>query len=299
MKFLFVAMAIFFAREGHAAEPCSFVSAVPSQSSVRVGSNGSTVTTFVAVPSQSSCRQMWALNGTSIAVNATSVSLTSSSLVSGSNTLTASVSNGEATAVRTWTVARNSVPSCALLAPAAASVRLPVNVEARFSIVASDADSDPLTVTWRLISSLRDSTSRLTAFDVSADPASPSLSWTPTSGQVGQHRLDVQVSDGYDSTYCGWGVSVAETCTVTGAFPNSSIVNLPVDPSGSVLFGFRGVGGSCRATWRLNGQVLPTSEFAIPISSRQLAPANNVLEVEFSNPGSSSRRSWSLRKTQP
>jgi hypothetical protein len=194
---------------------CSVASSFPAGATQRVSSGTSVTTTYGVIPNDSSCAVSWTLNGAAFGANGNlkDVNSTTSGL-GASNTLIATLSNGVGTpATRTWTVAKNSAPTCqAGQTPAATGNIMNYDSTLNLACTASDSESDPVTFAWKLnnntISGIFDT--------LTAVGANSSSRFNPASvGYVGNGQvISNTFTDGWDSGFCQWSVDVKDPAAV-------------------------------------------------------------------------------------
>lgn len=232
---------------------CAILSSLPSTATVRVANTGSTSTTFGAIANDASCNISWTLNGSTLAGETSSfLNTLSSSLNAGSNTLVATITNGSSTASRTWTVVKNSPPTCGSQVPASAGNTM--NHTSNLSLTAngSDANSDPLTFSWKL-----DNNTQPTLFTVTGVAPQSLATFDPGLAQVGNGRIiTAEMNDGYDTGSCQWSVDIEDpnTVTITSCTPSSSpVVVTSAGGASSQTLNVAATGTSLTYLWKQNG----------------------------------------------
>jgi len=277
---------------------CSVVSSTPSAATVRVANAGSTATSFVAVPNDSSCVVSWTLNGAPIVGSTAIQNLTSSqfSLSPAVNTLVANLSNGYSTASRSWTVERNTPPSCASQLPAAGTSTVGVNNSIILRATGSDAEGDALTYSWRN----NGVAVNPVYFATSVAAGVGQAIFTPNSGFVGINTVAADISDGMDSSSCSWSVNVINACTVSSSLPSAATTKVAYSASTSNAFGIVPSDAACAVSWNLNGSPVAGGAFInIDSSDFSDAPAVNSLVATLDNGYTTpTSRTWTVNKNR-
>lgn len=194
---------------------CSVSSSFPAGATQRVSANTSLTSTYGVIPNDSSCVVSWTLNSAAFGANGNlkDVNSTTSGL-GASNVLTATLSNGVGTpATRSWTIVKNSAPSCqAGQSPAATGNIMDYDDTLNLSCTATDSESDPVTFSWKLnnniISGIFDTLS-----DVGYNSSSrfnPASVGYVANGQV----ISNTFTDGWDSGFCQWSVDIKDPAAV-------------------------------------------------------------------------------------
>lgn len=280
---------------------CSLISSSPSSATVRVSAIGGTSTSFGAVANESNCTISWTLNGVAVGSPGNFYSLLSSALNTGNNTLIATASNGGSSATRTWTVAKNSAPTCPTQIPAAGGNTLSHTSTVNFTANGTDADSDPLTFAW-----LFNSASNPALFDSITTTATQSIGvFNPGLGQVGTgHVVSATISDGIDTGVCAWSVDVTDpnTLNISSCTPDVSPAVAKVASIGpNVSLQVNATGTGLTYTWRKDGaiQVGSTTQ-TLTITPASIAVGDYVYAVEvtdaYSNTGSCQ---WNVTRNSP
>ncbi|MBS1962732.1 MAG: hypothetical protein JST04_10980 [Bdellovibrionales bacterium] len=277
---------------------CSISSTTPSNAGqVRVAFNSATSTNFQAAAS-SGCLFSWSLNGTPISgATGANYYVGSGDLLIGANILQVTATNGTSTDTKTWTVVKNSPPSCASQTPAATGTTLGVGGSLVLTGNATDLNSDPLTYSWKDNGSAVDPG----IFVVVNGSGNSQATFSPNSSYVGTNNVQMNISDGYDTTACSWSVSVVPTCAVASATPSSASLKVAYAAGTANSFVAVPNDASCTISWSLNGSPISgTSAFNSVLSSTfSDAPATNTLVATVSNGFSSATRTWTVTKNQP
>lgn len=277
---------------------CEFTSESPTittNSTVRASASPTGVTVFSVTPGGTDCRIEYFLNGTLIPdQNNTILNLSSASLQSGDNTLEAKISGSATSDTRTWTIRKNTPPTCTSQTPASTGQTLGVGANVALTANGSDADLDPLSWTWTVNNAAPASGVLST---ISNSSQSQGI-FAPNSQLVGANTVTGTMSDGYDTATCSWSVTVSSTCVITGAVPSAATVRVPNTPTASNNFLVSTGGGGCTIAWALNGVSLPGSTNSQTILSSSLNPSN-VLTATATNGGSTTTQSWTVIKNSP
>lgn len=276
---------------------CSITTSTPSASSIRTPYLGTSSTSFVVVPNNTSCAVSWSLNGTSVGTGSV-YALLSSALNNGpsTNTLTATASNGFSSATKSWTVLKNSPPTCAQ-SPTASGNTVGVGNSITLTATGSDANSDPLSFSW----SSNGSTVNSTYFTVSNSTSSSQVTFSPNSSYDGTNTIMASINDGYDTTTCSWNVSVLDACAVSSSVPAGSTAKVAHASSTSTSFGVVPSSSACGVTWALNGTTAGTGSFYSVLSSTlNDGPTANTVTATLNNGYTTPvTRSWSVVKNSP
>lgn len=274
---------------------CSVVSATPSAATVRVANAGATVTSFVAVPNDASCVLSWTLNGNPLA-GATAFQLINSSAMIATNTVVATMSNGFSTASRTWTVNKNSPPTCSSQTPAAGTSTVGVGSPIILRATGADTESDPLTYSWRN----NGLPTNPAQFTLSTAGGVGQAIFTPNSGYIGVNTVNADINDGFDTQNCQWTVNVISPCAVSSSLPSTGTTKVAFAPSTSNAFGIVPSDAACAVSWTLNGSPVPGSAFlSINSSDFSDAPASNFLVATLDNGYTApTTRTWSVTKNR-
>lgn len=232
---------------------CAILSSLPSTATVRVANTGSTSTTFGAIANDATCNISWALNGSTLAGETSAfLNTLSSSLNTGNNTLVATVTNGSSTATRTWTVVKNSPPTCGSQIPASAGNTMTHTVNLALTANGSDANADPLTFAWKL-----DNNSQPSLFAITGTAPQSLATFDPTLSQVGNGRIiTAEMTDGYDTGNCQWSVNIEDpnTVTITSCTPSSSpVVVTSTGGASSQTLNVAATGTSLTYLWKQDG----------------------------------------------
>lgn len=274
--------------------PCTVSSSSPSGATVRALSPAASTTSFAVVPNDSSCGLQWKLNGTTLSETTSLLSLTSSQLNTGANTLVATLSNSVSTVTKTWTVTKNSAPTCSSQTPAATGNTLNAAGTLTLTANAADADSDALTFLWTNNGSAVPTAN----FTVSGSGTTSQAAFHPNSTFVGTNAVVSTISDGYESAKCSWNVSVLNDCSVVSSLPSATTTKVAGAGSTVTSFGVVPSDSSCAVSWTLNGNALSGTSSFQNITSSSLLPGTNTLVATLSNGASTVTRSWTVNKNQ-
>ncbi len=275
---------------------CVIAGSTPSGTTPKVAFAAATNTTFSASANDSSCTTSWALNGSSLGITSAVANLASSqfSAAPATSSLVATVTNGYTTASRTWTVTKNTPPTCSSLTPAATGGTVGVGGYMTFQSVAGNTDSDPLTYSWIY----NGSPVNPTYFALSSSGANAQAVFSPNASFVGSGQtVAVNINDGYDTAVCSWTVAVANACIISTASPTTaSTVKMAASSAYSSTFTAAANPG-CNFAWTLNGSTI-TGQTAstLVLTSALLASGNNSLQVTASNGSSTDSKTWNILK---
>ncbi len=261
---------------------CQVLSTTPSSITPRIPFNATTSNSFVAVANDPSCAVSWTLNGAALGGSSPFQNLTSSQFTAGpaTNTLVAHFSNGFSTADQTWTVTRNTPPTCDTQVPAASGSSVGVNAPIVFTANVLDANSDPVTFTWRS----NGNPANPAQFSTNAAGLTAHATFTPNAGYVGANTITADFSDGYDSASCTWNVNVVNNCSVSSSNPPTATVKIANAASTTSTFFVSPSDSSCAVSWTLNGGTVPGSQVLPLLSSDFLdGPTTNSLVATLNN----------------
>ncbi len=276
---------------------CSVGSSSPNGSSLKVPYAEASSQTFVATPNDPSCAVSWRINGNTIngATNPL-YAIASSQLGTGTpNTVEAVMSNGYTTATRSWTVTRNTPPSCN--GTPVGSTQIGVGGTQDLTAAITNTDSDPLVYTW----TRNGSQINPSHFIVLTSGNSSIATFMPTSSYIGANTIVASVTDGYDSASCSWSVNVANNCAITASFPATTVYKVSAAPSTAHVFGVIPSDSSCTVSWTLNGGALPSGALASFTSGDLLTSGSatpNTLVATLTNASGSTTRTWSVIKNR-
>ncbi|MBV6514035.1 MAG: hypothetical protein FMNOHCHN_03621 [Ignavibacteriaceae bacterium] len=272
---------------------CNMSGKTPNTASVRMPFSAGSTSIFSVTTNSPSCLVSWKVNGVDVSGNGTSKTIVSSELLTGSNILTASVTNSSGTTTETWAVIKNSPPSCSQT-PATSGTSIAVTSTQNFTANLSDANSDTMSWNWFL----NGSAAANPPIAITNGSNTTTAAFTPTAGLVGYNTLTLNVSDGYDSTTCTWTTQVVPQCSILATNPSSSTLTIPNLATTVNPFAITPSDGSCSISWSLNGINLGTSLSLVNLLSSSFA-TSNTLTVTASNGSSSSSQTWNITKNTP
>lgn len=277
---------------------CSILSSLPSTATVRVANTGSTSTTFGAIANDATCNISWALNGSTLAGETSAfLNTLSSSLNTGNNTLVATVTNGSSTATRTWTVVKNSPPTCGSQIPASAGNTMTHTVNLALTANGSDANADPLTFAWKL-----DNNSQPSLFAITGTAPQSLATFDPTLSQVGNGRIiTAEMTDGYDTGSCQWTVNIEDpnTVTITSCTPSSNpVVVTSAGGASSQTLNVAATGTSLTYLWKQDGATIGgATSPALTLSSGTLAVGTYTFKAEVTDAYSNMQScTWTVKR---
>ncbi len=262
-------------------EPCGIVATSPSNQTLTVALSPNTITTFGVVPESNGCTVEYLLNGTPVAT-LPFFDLSASSLNAGANTLTVNVGSLTEQESYSWTVYRNTPPSCDSQTPLSSGNSISYTNTLNLTGNALDADSDPLTFSWQFNSNT------LPALFVSttSNASSSTTVFTPTLAERGNHSISLMIDDGYDTSYCTWAVTVVDPSVVTiSSCTPSALTEDPVIITSSGLsstrtFTVNATGTGLTYSWLLDGSpVLGAIFSSLNLSAVSLPVDDYVLEA--------------------
>lgn len=282
---------------------CSITSKVPDvpANNVRILSTGSSPNSFSISTVTAGCPVTWTLNGVPLTGTETSKILNSSNFSVGNNVLVASVSGAVGQSSQTWSVVKNSPPSCGSMTPSNLSTQtVGINQNLNLSITASDLNSDSLTFSWQLNNQSVSSTILTT----SSTGGTANATFVPTSTQVGANSVQVQVNDSYETTTCSWPVQVLPACDISSSSPDH-LTNRRFAAAGSQNIAFNvtpNYPGYCTVAWDIDGTSVGTgSLYNLASNNALLSSGNNhTIHATVTNgSGSTVTRTWNLVKNSP
>jgi hypothetical protein len=200
----------------------------PSTDPVNVLSSGAQTFT-VSATGKAPLAYEWKLDGAVIsAATDTYYTLSASSLTTGVHTLIVKVSDSDSNQSHTFNIVKNAPPSLSNKNPTAASAKININTVMNFSANYSDANSDTMTVTWKL-NNVTVGGSHPNA-SVSTSSNLTTLTLSPSSNILGDNTIDLIISDGKESTTWTWTANVnyfSDICNNMGAGRACTILGQP------------------------------------------------------------------------
>lgn len=282
---------------------CSITTKVPdvAGNNIRILSTGSAQNGFSVSTVTAGCEVSWTLNGVPLTGKESSKILNSSIFAIGNNILSASVTGATGQSSQTWTVVKNSPPSCGVMTPSNLSTQtIGISQNLSLSLTSADLNSDPLTFSWKL-NGQSVATSILSPAN-SGNTAN--ASFIPTSPQVGANSIGVEISDGYESTTCSWPVQVLPACDISSSSPDH-LTNRRFAGSTAQTISFSltpNFPGYCTVNWAIDGTNVGTGTLYNLVSTNALLSSgtNHTLVATVSNGlGSTVTRTWNLVKNSP
>jgi hypothetical protein len=276
---------------------CALSSLLPSPASVKVPFNAAANTGFSGTAS-SGCTYSWSLNGTTIGgATSGSYTLPSSTLNAGSNSLVLAITNGVSSDSRTWTVVKNTVPTCAAQTPAAAGGSVGVGGNITLQANAGNADADALTYAW----TYNGSAVNPAYFSTSYFGNSAQAVFSPDATYIGSNQtVSVAINDGYDTSSCSWALNVQNSCTIASTTPTApGPIRVAYNPAANNTFQASANPG-CNYSWTLNGSTIGgATSSSYTAASSGLTPGNNTLTVNVTNGSSSDTKTWTVTRNTP
>jgi len=265
---------------------CKFVESYPQFSKIKIASSSSSNVFNVRI-SNSDCPITWKLNDKVIG-NKELLILSTINLVSGNNILTVETRSSNVTVLKSWTVVINNAPTCGIMSPASTGTSFNYNQQINSSIQFSDADSDPVSVTWKLNNQASDLISSVV---LTSSQSSSTLS--SRFQNIGLNTLTAQLSDGLDTTDCFWQVTVTDPAgglTIVSCSPtiianqisttvDTVLKSIGIDSSKSLTINV--VGNGIRYVWKKNGSIISgQTSPQLNISSSSLSSGEYVYRVD-------------------
>ena len=188
----------------------------------------------------------WSLDGTILAAATNDyTTLTAASLATGAHTLTVKVSDSDSNKTKTFNIIKNAPPTLSNLAPSNTNPKININTVINFSSNFSDDNNDILSVVWKLngvavISGNANAT-------VAKNSSSSTLTFTPSAARIGDNTIQLDVSDGKETTSKVWNLNVnyfsdicnnlgaGKTCTLVGPPGRGSNIVASADPTKVML----------------------------------------------------------------
>lgn len=282
---------------------CSIASKAPdvAGNNVRILSTASSQNSFSINTVTAGCAVTWTLNGSPLSGNETSKILNSSSFAAGNNVLTASVTGAVGQSSQTWTVVKNSPPSCGSMTPTNLSTQtVGINQNLALNLTASDSNSDGLTFAWQL----NNQTVSTAILTTSSTGATTNGTFIPTVAQVGANSVQVLINDGYESTTCSWPVQVLPACDISSSSPDH-LTNRRFAAQTSQTIAFNvtpNYPGYCTVSWDVDGTSVGTGSLYNLASTNGLLSSgtNHTITATVTNgSGSTVTRTWNLVKNSP
>lgn len=270
---------------------CAITTSTPESNEVKVAASGGTSTQFSVGLSSTKCTVSFALNGVPVTGTGVSREILSSALVTGANTLVAT----SGTTTKTWTIAKNTAPSCASQTPAATGNAMGPGGTLLLTGSAGDADGDALSLNW----TVNDATVATSVLNPLIGLSSSNATFQPTGAFLGVNSIKMNISDGLDTTSCAWTVGVAGSCTITSTTPTAPGPTRVAYASSTNTNFQIGTDAGCLITWELNGSTLGATSNLITLSSNDLMIGSNILEASVTNGTSTSTVNWAVVRNSP
>ncbi len=276
---------------------CEIKSSFPSEKTIRVSSAAGTLTNFSVTPNVSTCRISYRINGQAVDTTVTggSVNIDSNLLTVGDNIIEATAANDFTQATTSWTVKKNSPPSCVAQVPASEGNSMSIPGTISLTANATDSNNDNLTFNWMLNG--RSAGSSFSGL-ISSSSAS-TITYTPAASMIGANRVAATIYDGYDYGSCEWNVNVTGDCGIASSSPSGTIIRVPNNGSAQSTFAVNTNTPGCAATWTLNGVSIPGTTTSNQIQSSVLNAGNNILTLTMGSGSSAVTRTWMVVKNSP
>ncbi|MBS1958109.1 MAG: hypothetical protein JST80_01425 [Bdellovibrionales bacterium] len=267
---------------------------------VRIPFNAGATTNFQAAASIG-CNFQWVLNGVAISgASGANYVLASadSALQVGGNVLQVQVTNGTSTDTKTWTVIKNTPPTCGSQLPSSPLTTISVGNNQNFTANGSDLNGDPLTFTWKDNGNAVDTS----IYTITPGANSSVANFAPTSSYVGARTIKADITDGYDAASCSWNVQVIPVCQIASSSPSGATVRMSNVGTTQQIFVATGNDPSCNVMWKVNGNTIGAATGAVMnvLSSDLVAgPSTNTVSATYSNGSTTATRTWTVTKNQP
>jgi hypothetical protein len=211
----------------------------------------------------------------------------SSGTMAGAHTVTAVVSDGSLTALRTWKVevyAVNHAPVISSSAPGRGPLAVNEGGSLRFTANVSDPDGDPLVLLWMLdgLRVLDNSTSYL---------------FEPGFAMAGAHTVRISSSDGNATSEIAWNVTVVNVDrppTITGWSPQGDVHIRELESQRFSVSAEDADGDAVNYSWSVDGAPAmtgPDFDFTTGYSSA----GNHTVAVAAGDGTLETARSWNIR----
>lgn len=275
--------------------PCKISSSTPTNSTTKVAASSGTKTLFTISPSTSSCKVYFFIN--SVQVNTASsnyIEVDSSQLTSGSNTISVQASNDLGSDTKSWTVTKNTPPTCTRTSPSASSFNLGVTATQALTATGTAESGETLTFAWKLDGS----TSTALVETISNATASQAM-FSSASTTTGVHTATASVSDGYDTTTCDWSVNVDQDCALTAKSPNVTSLRMAAASGTTSNFSVTASTASCLVSWTINSASVSGTTTNRTVNTSELTTGANILTATVTSPSGTSTQTWTIIKNSP
>ncbi len=273
-------------------DDCSVLEKIPNVPSQRMAAVGAS-STYSVTTSTASCLVNWTLNGSELVGNGTSQNIISVDLNQGSNLLKAEVTSTSGVTSKTWSVIKNTPPTCTQ-SPGATGAKTSVGTGLPLQASIIDVNNDTVTWGWSF-----------NGIAVSGPPVeiantsnSSTATFTPTDSHVGFNTFLLALNDGYDTASCNWSVQVSPNCNLSSPLPSQTTITVPSMATNINPFSIVPSNSSCSVSWSLNGISLGVGTPSLNLLSSFLATTNTVTAT-VSNGTSNASHTWNILKNSP
>ncbi len=230
----------------------AITSYMPASASVTVKETD-TEAFLVSATGQGTLQYIWTVDGTTVGTNSPSFSLVAPSYTVANHTVKVTINDSIGTASQTWSVKVNGPPVINTMSPTVSTVGLQQSTPLTYSVSATDPNNDTLTYVWKLDGQANVLTS-----------TTNTVTWTPTSTQLGSHTVSVDIYDGPISDPGTYDINQTWTTNVNN-FSNAcnNMQNYSETNTSCVLVGIPGIGDG------LNPLTAPSSFFITPSAFAQ------------------------------
>ena len=223
--------------------------------------------------------------------------LIGSSLAAGSYELKARASNGTYSDEHIFVVRKNSPPAVPPIpltfSPALTGTTIICGTNSQlFQSAISDADSDSMTVTWKL-----NGVTGAANFVNTSSASEAKVTYTPSCAEVGVKTISVDVYDGFETTSKSWTVNVVTpiVISISSVTPTDNPINLA--SVSTTTFGVTLATADPSATYRFvldTTTVQNTTSSFYNLSTTGLTPGAHTLKVTAQNATSSDEHVFNI-----
>lgn len=234
------------------------------------------------------------------------INISGSTLSAGAYELIVTASNSTSSDSHTFSLRKNTapaVPPTALTFSPTSLTGLVLNCGSSSQVFESDlgdADSDALTISWKL-----DSSSTHPTLVDSSNQTHAQATFTPSCSETGLKTIELYVNDGYETSSKVWTVSVVNPTVVSINSYSPTTDPIWINSTGSQIFNVSATGKAPLAyEWKLNGSVLSsfTSDYATINGSSLTTTAagqSHTLVAKVSDSDSNQSRTFNIKKNAP
>ncbi len=275
---------------------CSIVSTLPVADNAKVAKADSIINVFQVNTASNGCVVDWKLNNIPLAGTDSLRSMASVDFLNGANILSAQTHSGGGSLLKTWTVFKNTPPTCVQTPVNTSLITTSVGASIPFSVVGSDYDQDSISYSWNI----NNTSVSPTILNSSSNAVGSAALLTPSDAQVGLGTLNTVLNDGLDEVICGWPIKVISACTIVSHTPLNNSLKISRTASVNSSFAVTPNDSSCTTTWTLNGSQISTSSFLTLNSLDVLLnqETNTLVATVSSGYGTPATQSWTLTKNR-